>query len=285
MLHYSSLSAISMVYNFRIAQITKQPIFEKTFNRNHTIVALLFDQFYKKRNNTTHQNYAGGLGSFIYDCEPYYFRIDAALSNIRQTDNHITTFSGTETDDILFTVGRNFIVNEQALITLSGLFGVPTHKIFRLRHPDFGYSQVGMGIQLDGSYTVDCIGSLLYGARYIYFVPRNALDDCKKKYNFTIGNVGDILLAYKNTWNQHGLELGYTFRSQFGAHIRPNLDDTVEKTNYLRSNFYIVYKYKFLTYNVANRLLFNFSYGFDHNPKTFGNKHIITLWASWNIGF
>ena len=96
-------------------------------------------------------------------------------------------------------------------------------------------------------------GALLYGARYIYFVPRKALDSLDEPHTFTIGNIGDLLLAYKNNWNKkNGIELGYTARFRFGAHISPNLDDIVKKTNYIRSNFYIVYKYRFIWNDTFN---------------------------------
>ena len=42
MFGYANLSAISMVYNFRLAQITKQPIFEETNHNNYNLVALFF---------------------------------------------------------------------------------------------------------------------------------------------------------------------------------------------------------------------------------------------------
>ena len=150
MLQHANLLAISMVYNFRIAQITKQPIFEKTMEREHSLIALIFDQ-YRKKHDDIFQNFIGGLGSYIYDFEPYYFRTDFAVSHIKEVTDHVTTFSGTETDDILFTIGRNFILDDRTTVTLSGLFGIPTHRIFRLQHIDFGYSQIGLGIQSDGS--------------------------------------------------------------------------------------------------------------------------------------
>lgn len=284
-MHIANLFGISMVYNFRIAQITKQPIQLDHKQRNNVVVALLFDQFRRKYNGTF-QNFAGGLGSYIYDSGSYYFRTDFAVSHIKETVDHVTTFAGTETDDILFTAGKNFILNKRNVITLSGLFGVPTHRIYRLEHVDFGYSQVGTGVQIDGSYAFNSKSNFLYGGRYIYFVPRNARDALENKYKFTLGNVGDLLVAYKNNWQpQYGIEFGYTMRSRFGAHIRPNLDDVVKKTNYLRSNFYGVYKYKFSLNTTFNRLLFYAAYGFDHKPKIFGQKYIITFWTSWNISF
>ncbi len=289
MFQYASLFGISMVYNFRIAEVTKQPILEKSSKQNHNnqnnrAIALLFDQYIKKYDGTK-QNYAGGLASYGYDFVPYYFRIDCAVSHIHEKINNTTPFSGTEMDDLLSTVGRNFIISNNASLSLSGLFGVPTHKVYRLLHTDFGYSQIGTGLQLDGLYSFNHAGDFVYGARYVYFVPRNAWDNLEQKHRFTIGNVADLLVAYKNRWNKHGLELGYTSRFDFSTHVYPKLDNIVEKINYTRSNFYLIYKYKFFIKDIPNRFLFNISYGFDHSSKTFGDKDIVTLWASWNINF
>jgi hypothetical protein len=286
LLLHTNLYPISMVYNFRIAQITKQPIHEEDGTvKNHTLIALAFEQAREKRNHIF-QNYAGGLGSYIYDFKPYYFRIDGAFSNIKEVKNGLTTLSGTETDDVLFTAGRNFIINKKTRWTFSGLFGIPTHRIYTLQHSDFGFSQIGLGIQFDGGTELDRQAGLLYGARYIHFVPRKALDSLNVPHTFTIGNIADLLIAYKNNWDKkHGIESGYTLRFRFGAHISPNLDDIVKKTNYIRSNFYIVYKYRFIWNDTYNRILYYLSYGFDHKPRLYGNKYIVTLWVSWNISF
>lgn len=284
MLHSIPLLGSSIVYNFRIAQITKQPILEQSSHFPNLVVLLPFGQYQKKYNGTK-QNFAGGLASYIHDFSPYYCRTDFAVSKIKEKSDNITTFSGVETDDILFTMGRNFVLPGRGSITTSGLLGIPTHKIFSLEHLNFGYSQVGIGLQLDGLYSFNDSGDFVYGARYIYFVPRKAYDELHKKYQVTIGNIADILTAYKNNWHQHGAEIGYTLRFRFGAHADPFIDQFAQKTNYIRNNFYFVYKYRFLINNIPNRLLFNIAYGFDSSPKKFGNRYIITLWGAWNINF
>lgn len=279
------LSSISIVYNFRIAQITKQPINEEKKYKSSLLIALLFDQYQKKYIGNITQNFAGALGAYIYNVGANYCRADIAVSHIQEKTNHTVTFSGTEADDILFTIGHNIQLNNKSVITLSGLFGIPTHRVFRLQHVDFGYGQVGTGIQLDGSYNLSHGEDILYGGRYVYFIPKTAYDNNEQKYTLTAGNLGDLLIAYKKNWIQHGIEFGYTARFNFGAAIYPMLTDFTEKTDYIRSNFYIVYKYKFFIQNIQNRLLLNLSYGFDHRPYRFGNKNIITLWGSWNIYF
>lgn len=283
---YNVLMGISIVYNFRIAQVTKQSIVESSPLKTNRIVALLFDQYQKKYQGGVTQNFAGAFASWIYNLEPYYLRIDGAFSDILQKTNHVTTFSGAETDDLLFTMGRNFKSFERNRTTISALFGVPTHEIFTLQHVSFGYSQVGMGLQLDGAYELAHQSDVLYGARLIYFVPRTARVICPdQEYLFSIGKIADILLAFKHNQGHHGFECGYTQRWDFGSHVSPVLDDTAAKIDYVRSNFYAIYKYNFLVNDLENRLLFNISYGFDQKPIRYGNKSIITVWASWNLSF
>jgi hypothetical protein len=278
-----SLFAISMVYNFRIAQVTKQPISNDS-NRNHTLVALLFDVIQKKYNGIF-QNFAGAFGSFIYEFDTYYFRTDMALSHIKQKYQHIV-FTDIETDDILFTIGKKFTLSRHATITYSGLFGIPTHHNFKLQHIDMGYGQVGFGCQVDGSYAFsETTGALVYGGRYVRFIPRNTFDSIHQRYRFTMGNFVDLLYAYKNSWDPYGIEFGYTSRFQFGARINQHINDITKQFDFIRSNFYLIHKYTFLVHSIANRLLFNLAYGFDHKPRFFGNKHVITIWGSWSINF
>ena len=74
LLPYTNIFAISIVYNLRIAQITKQTI----ANNKYETVALLFDQ-YQKKYNGIRQNFVGGMGTFIYNFKSCYFRIDGAV--------------------------------------------------------------------------------------------------------------------------------------------------------------------------------------------------------------
>ncbi len=277
------VAALSIVYNFRIAQITKQSLVEET-GRHNTLVSLLFSQF-RERHDRSRLNYVGTFGSYIYGFDSYYCRADFAVAGFEERRNHRTTFSDIETDDILFTVGRNFRIDKQRNITFSALFGIPTHKIFRLQHPEFGHGQIGTGLQLDGFYGLKPSSGFLYGLRYLSFVPREALDKTGGKHLVTLGNVGDVLVAYRHNWQQYGIEFGYTHRSRFGETISPPLDDKGKPANAQRSNFYLVGKYKFMRENVEHRLLCNISYGFDHRPALHGNKYVVGFWTSWNISF
>ena len=56
----------------------------KQARENNQLMALIFDQ-YRKKYNGTFQNFVGGLGSYIYNFDSYYFRIDGAVSHIKET--------------------------------------------------------------------------------------------------------------------------------------------------------------------------------------------------------
>lgn len=269
----------------RISHVTKSVLLEPD-SRKYNIVALLFDQYQTKYAGCINQNFAGIFGSVSYNFfTNWYARMDSAFAHIHQKTAGIETFSDTETDDILFYLGHISKLNERAKLTISGLFSIPTHQIFTLQHPAMGYGQVGVGIQFDGAYNLGCDFRILYGARYVHFIARDALGSDCNCYDFTIGNLGDLLIAMKKIWDLHGLEWGYTARWNFGAQVSPCYADIVTQTNYIRNNFYLVYNYDFFVQDVRNRLYFNIAYGFDSKPKTFGNKHIITGWFSWNLKF
>ena len=282
LLYCASLSAtsISMVYNLRIAHITRQ----KIANNKYETVALIFDR-YQKKYSGIRQNFVGGMGSFIYNFKLGYFRVDGAISHIHEITDDITTFSGTETDDILFTLGHKFEINDRARLTCSGLFSVPTHRIVTLRHVGFGYGQVGTGIQVDGSCTLNHTTAFLYATRYVHFFRRTAQDSIGNKYLFGIGNLGDVLVACKKSWAKHSLEFGYNAFVDFGTSIFPALDDIVTANNLTRSIFYMVYEYTFFIKNVANRFIFNIACATDHTPKVYGNKYIVLPWMAWEVAF
>ena len=71
------LEAVSIVYNFRIAQITRRQFLRSSDYHRHTGL-LIFDHWRKKRDETR-QHFIGGFSSFIYNTESIYFRIDGAV--------------------------------------------------------------------------------------------------------------------------------------------------------------------------------------------------------------
>lgn len=281
---YIELDGLSMVYSFRISQITKPPIFNKS-NYHNQLLALTFNE-YEKKNDEKSENFLGELVSYIYIFQKHnYFRVYFAASDIKEFKSRKTIYSGAETDDILFKLGHNITINDNSTVTFSGLLGIPTHQISRLKHPEFGYGQLGIGGKIDGLYELDNKQSVYYAARAIYFVPRNALTNCSKKYKFTVGSLEDLLIGYRKAWEKYDFEFGYNLKAQIGAKSWPYSNEIIEKNNYIRSLFYTAYKYKFNIKKVPNRIILDFTYGFDHNKKPFNSKYILSGWIAWDINF
>lgn len=281
------VKATSMVYNFKVAQITKQRTREHDTQTPYTFTSLLFYQSDTRYSGGVEDFYIGDLLAFVYDFESNnYFRTDCAVSHVNETVNKASIFTDTETDDILFSVGHIFQPHDKTSVTISGLFGIPTHPVYALQHAAFGYGLVGIGAQLDGLYKVGKSVDFIWGSRYLYFIPRTAQDDVEKSYTFSIGNVADVLVALKSNWeSDHCIEGGYAARWDFGAKISPYVPGVVEKTNYTKNSFYAVYKYFFETNRVLHRVLLDLAYGFDSKPKIYGNRRIITAWVSWTLNF
>lgn len=287
------IHSISIVHNFRIAEITKQPVREQD-PHPCIIMNLLFDEYEKAYSNNIRNNFIGSFGSFIYNFKNNYFRFDAALAHIQHTVDEVQTYETTQTDDLLFTLGHNFIINNHGKIVTSILLGIPTHPIDALQPAAFGYGHISTGLQVDSSYNLNERSNLLLGARYFYFVPGIIhQDSCS--YTFDKGNLIDLLIAIKTQHNHHGLQGGYTSRWNFRGYICPKGIKESEEINFHRNSWYAVYKYTFQTKRVHHRLLIDVSYGYDSIPKKYkcltcpqsmpGYQRIITTWFSWSIYF
>ena len=284
---------LPIVYNFRIAQITRRPIDKHNQNKDakktpYSFTTLPFVQFQKKYHGDVFENFIGDYNAFVYDFgSSCYFRTDFAFSQVHQKKCNVTTFSQMESDDLLFTVGRNFNPTQKARVTLSALFGIPTHSNYVLQHLTISPGQIGSGFQLDGLYSVVNHLHFLWGARYLYFIPADVLALDNNFYRFTIGQSADILIALKSHWpkSHHGIEGGYSAHWNFGAKIWPDVATVADQTNFIRNSFYLVYKYSFKSKHYAQQVLLNASYGFDSKPKLYGYKWIMSLWASWGINF
>lgn len=281
-----SLSPISMVYNFRIAQITRQPIVNLENNSSNTVGTVLFDFFQKSYTGNIFENYSGGFINFNHTFSgPYYFRTDFAVSHITQTINDVKTVDEIEPDDILCTFGKTFLLHANSHVTLSGLIGIPTHSVFFLQRIVFGGGQVGIGVQIDGLQKLTQKTDFLWGARYNYFLPRAAQDALHNSYKFTVGSIADLLLGLQTSMSfAHGIEVGYSGRWGFGAYAVPTIP-LLSQINYMRNNIYAVYKYTFLTNKTAQRATLSLSYGRDSKPKDLGYQYAFMIWGGWGMKF
>jgi len=281
-------SAISIVYNLRIAEATKRPAFEKS-NTPHSIGITGFNTN-RKRLKGIHHNAGGILTTFLYTKPSFFFRTDFAFGKVEESDGMCTKFSRTQTDDILFSGGYSFPIRKRIKLTFSGLFGIPTHKDLTFEGIQFGSGHIGLGLQMDGAflYRSNKKHTIRTAARYIHFIGRKVaakVDKVLRYFDYHLGNVVDLFLSHHFIFGHHSFETGFDETFVFGAKIVPCLDDVVKKTNYLRSSFYSTYKHRFVLREVNNAIAVAFSYAFDTTPKEFGNKRILTAWASWGVSF
>ncbi|MGC2310848.1 MAG: hypothetical protein WA432_04465 [Candidatus Babeliaceae bacterium] len=283
-------SSVSIVYNLRISETTKRQRLEQQFGYPFIAVVTLFDQW-RNIKDGTHDNIGGGLGTFLYSTKSFYIRADFAAAHARESNKALDLrFSRTQTDDLLFSGGYSRVLNKRTKMTLSGILGIPTHKDLSPEGIQFGTGHVGLGVQLDGSfvYSANQKQILMAATRYIHFFPRTIVFDINnqnERFDFHVGNLIDLFIANLSNWGRHRLEIGYNPSFLFGAKIYPAFDEVVQQTNFIRSSFYSSYKYGFLIYRLPSAVTLGISYGFDHIPKKFGNKYIVTLWASWGLNF
>ena len=280
--------SISIVYNLRIAETSKRFTVASMFPRPSLGTCTLFGTFREKYDGST-QRCGGGLFTLIYAPEMFFLRVDGAVGHIASNSQGIR-FSRAQTDDLLFSAGYSPKIADEVRITFSGLLGIPTHKDTSLEYAQFGYGHCGLGAQMDGVIACSTAKdkTIRCAARFIHFFQRKTcalVDTSLEQFKYALGNLVDLFIAFHYRRTGHSLEAGYNPSFFFDAHICPDYDDVVEKTDYIRNNFYGSYRYRFLINQRTHMIAAALSYGFDARPKTYGNKHIITVWASWSINF
>lgn len=280
-----SLYAATLVYTLRISETTRNQI--RSNIQQPYLLAFTGVGQYRQRRNNIQENYEGGLASFIYNPQDFYFRADIAAANIHQKIDALS-FGRTQMDDILFTGGLSKSFTKRTKITISGLLGMPTHKDTSLEGVEFGTGHVGIGLQFDGSFFYSANNGLLGAARIVHFFPRKTnaqFNEIISKYNIHIGEAIDLLFVHSSKWNQHKFEIGYNPAFILNIHIKPPIDLISSKT-IISSSFYASYVYGFeLKKNIESAINIGFSYGLDHTPKLLGTKYALTGWLSWGINF
>lgn len=275
----------TFVYNLKISLSTRLHSIHFE-NICPSLITLTPIQQWRKKYNGIKQTVGGGLGTLATNRGPWYFEVDWAAAEIKQG-----TFSRIQTDDILFTTGYSHEFSKTNRGSISFLLGIPTHKDTIFQPIEFGINHVGLGIQLDDSWTYsqNGVNYLFTAFRYIRLFPRtvkNYVEDKKIQYNLDLGNTVDLLIANASNWGKHKLEFGYNATFAFGATISPSLSVVTNAINGTRNAFYANYRYAFF---IADQQLAAFmigtSYGFDSLPKDFGFKSIYTLWATFGMCF
>lgn len=282
-----NLFAVSIVYNMRIAETTKAKNRSLVEPRPSIGALTAFAQF-RNHNNPVRQSAGGILGTYIYTNEGWYARINAAAGKVHAHACNTVTVSRTQTDDILFSGGYGWKINDQGSVSLSGHLGIPTHNDDSLQFFQLGTGHVGLGAQLDGIYAFDDAQTFITAARFIHFFPRDiaiTLQDVRYNLVSNIGNAFDLLFAYQHTWGPHLLGLGYNPTFIFSAKIEPSLNIFNLKTHANTNSFFCSYRYGFLIDTMLSAVIFGISYGFGSTPIPNDKVHITTAWFSWGINF
>lgn len=285
----SSSAIFSFVYNLRIAEITKRQALEKERLKGPFLETVTVVDQIRKKYDGTHQNGFGALESFLCFSENMYARFDWAVAHVQE---HLDAyhFSRTQTDDILCSFGLSHAISDRTRFTISGLTGIPTHKDTAFQGVEFGTGHFSLGVQGDSIwlYSPDKNHSIRSAVRYFRFFARSVSIPSLAPYTFkfNIGNLTDLYIAHHSKFGQHRFEFGYNPSFVWGTSIKPFVLRVVDATHYIRSNVYASYQYYFLlAHYYPTAFATAVSYGFDHVPKLYGFKNIITVWGAWGINF
>lgn len=293
--NYSQVLAISIVYNMRIANITRRQHANTPGNYKHTAIETPFGQW-RALKNGTQQHDAGILNSYIYSKPSHYIKVDTAVAHIasnipipaQATCLHIAR---TQWDDLLLTGGYGQKIGSKCRIAYSGLFGIPLHRDNILELAEFGTGHVGLGAQVDSSYALTDHETIFFALRGLYFIPRKARVDnpcltplyAQSTYKIKLGTVFDIFISHQTMWNTYNrIEYGYDATFAPTGSINPPLSNGVTFT---RHSFFGVYFRTILAFERPTGLIIGLSGGFDSKPAVLGNRYHATLWSSWGFVF
>lgn len=295
LLNLPPLEAVTIVYNMRIAEITKRQQLAPNVKK-HNILGVTSVGQWRKLKNGFKQSVYSEIGTYIRSAKSWYFKIDGAVGRVK--NNIITrSFKRTQTDDILFTGGYSHGIGEYGRFTYSGLFGIPTHRDFILDLAQFGTGHVGVGGQFDVSYAYmhNRSNILLAAARLVHFFPRNITshDPCLqplypcREFNLNLGNVADLYIAHQTNWAKvNRVEFGYDASFiGFGSHVSPDIPDFSGSLVYIRNSFFGAYSRLLPSEKMPMGIVTGLSGGFDSRPYIVGNRYMLTAWFLWGILF
>jgi hypothetical protein len=288
LLNIYSLQAITIVYNLRIAQITRRQI---SLGKPNLVVNNLFQQWYKFGTGLK-QSDIGLLTSFIRTGPSWYAKMDIAGAHVHNVFADGTRLTRNQTDDIFLSGGYGIQPREGTKITFSGHAGIPTHRDTILDGIQFGTGHFALGAQVDGSqaYHVSKPHFVFFALRLIHFFPRTIGYDNPvvqpQRYNLALGNLTDIYIAHQSNWDmRHRIEFGYNVTFGFGARICPLIANFNAAIAFIRNSYFFSFARRIKVFNKPSALLFTFSYGFDSRPRLIGRKYIVTVVGSWAINF
>lgn len=300
-MYHTPVIGISIVYNMRIATITRRQKFENdNIEQFHNLLsATPFVQWRKIKDGSFKQNDYGLLGSYIYNKDNHYLKIDSAVGHVNSTiigDDSCLKISRTEADDLLFTGGFGQKIGKKIRLAYSGLFGIPTHRNYILDLSQFGIGHIGLGGQIDCAYNYSKNENhTLFGAvRCIHFLERTieVKNPCliplyaHTCYNLKPGNVADLFISHQSSWNKlNRFEFGYDATFGFGASVCPTIVDFGGTATLIRNSFFGAYSRFIPIHEIPSGIIVALSGGFDSKPKLLGNRYFFTLWGLWGFAF
>ncbi len=287
--------AISIVYNMRIASITRRQHANEPGKHEHALLGTPFGQW-RALKTGTQQHDSGMLGSYIYGKPSYYIKVDTAIGHIASNvalpaDTRVVHVAHKQWDDLLFTGGYGYQLGSNGRIAYSALFGIPLHRDYIVEFAQFGTGHVGIGGQIDTAHAFGDSHTIFFALRGIYFVPRNAYwkNPClaplleRSCYDVKLGTLFDIFISHQVRWAQaNRFEYGYDATFAPTSSIKPSLIDDI---SFIRHSFFGVY---FRTVPFLGRptgFIIGLSGGFDSKPRLFANTYHLTLWGSWGVAF
>lgn len=285
---YNPLDAITFVYNLRIGETTRTR--NTAFGElKPSVVALTALGQFRGYETDFHQSAGGVLGNYIYAQDAWYARINAAVGRVHADGCTVPSFSKTEFDDLLLTGGYSWQLGTRTRITFSGHFGLPLHRDHIGDLVQLGTGHVGLGLQLDGLYTLSDTQALFGATRFIYFFPRDVTISVADKLvginNFHLGDVVDLLFAYQQSFKQrHMMSIGYNPTFTFDT---DDITDTqrVGKIHTTMNSFFATYRYAFPIKDMLSAVIVGLSYGFLNVPAPLNHGHSTTVWVTWGINF
>lgn len=285
-------AGISTVYNLRVSETTKHGALRQRTGRpeRHGMLAsgTMLGTWRQSRAGIK-VNCGSGLLSITYSPETFYVGVDTAVGKVTACTDGVCVCR-TQFDDILFSAGYSPGKLEKVRVTLSGLFGIPTHRDVGLTIAQIGYAHYGLGVQLDGLILLsDRHGlDLRCAGRVVHFFPRaTSVTVLEKEIDviYNLGNIADIFIDFHVNKKHHAMDVGYDASFLFRASLSvPNIIDTAS-LNGIRNSFFTAYSYRFVGTRADHGVGAGLSYSFDSRPKDIGYEWIVTAWLSYGIRF
>lgn len=289
------MQAISIVYNMRIASITRRQHANEPVDHEHAILGTPVGQW-RQLNTGTKQHDAGMLYSYIYTKQSYYIKVDSAVGHAAgniplSSSNGSVHVAVTQWDDLLFTGGYGYEIGSKGRIAYSALFGIPLHRDHLVEFAQFGTGHVGIGGQIDTAHEFSDAHTVFFALRGIYFIPRCAYTNnpClepflpQSTFKVKLGTLFDIFISHQVRWATHNrFEYGYDATFAPTSSINPPLFDHI---SFIRHSFFAVYFRTVPFFGKPTGLVIGFSGGFDSKPELLSNRYHTTLWGSWGLAF